>query len=59
MQLTGAVITSGSGGVCKIRTTVPVSIAGINAKSVAGTNGYVISFNTVKGKLYNIITVKN
>jgi alpha-L-fucosidase 2 len=57
-RLTGAVIRSGSGGICKIRTAIPVKITGVNAKSAADANGYVISFNTVKGKAYSIVAMK-
>ena len=58
-QLTGAVISSLSGGICKIRTATRVSVTGVNTIPVAGTNGYVISFNTVKGKRYTIVAMKN
>ncbi|MCW3089557.1 MAG: hypothetical protein JWP81_626 [Ferruginibacter sp.] len=58
-QLSGAVITSGSGGICKLRTAVEVRVPGIKAKSIADGNGYVISINTVKGNAYKIITIKN
>ena len=51
-KLTHAAITSLSGGICRIRTSVPLKIAGINAKSVANDHGYTISFNTEKGKKY-------
>ena len=57
-RLTGAVISSGSGGICKIRTAMPVAVTGVLAKSVADANGYVISFNSVKGKAYSIVPVK-
>ncbi|MEO8763534.1 MAG: glycoside hydrolase family 95 protein [Ginsengibacter sp.] len=57
-RLTGAVIRSGSGGICKIRTAIPVSVTGIAAKSVRGENGYTISFNTVKGKAYSMEGLK-
>ncbi len=57
-RLTGAVISSGSGGICKIRTAMPVTVTGVVAKSVADANGYVISFNSVKAKAYSIVPVK-
>ncbi|MEO8406350.1 MAG: glycoside hydrolase family 95-like protein, partial [Chitinophagaceae bacterium] len=47
-----ASIKSLAGGICKIRTTVPVQVKGITGKSVADANGYTITFNTVKGKEY-------
>jgi alpha-L-fucosidase 2 len=57
-QLVKAIITSLAGGVCKIRTPVPVKIEGVIAKSVPHNNGYVITFNTQKGKMYLISTLK-
>jgi alpha-L-fucosidase 2 len=55
-RLTNAAITSLSGGICRIRTSVPVKIAGINATSVADDHGYTISFNTERGKKYLLQT---
>ena len=57
-RLTGAVITSASGGICKLRTAMPVSVSGINVKSVKDVNGYITSFNTLKGKAYSIVPAK-
>lgn len=57
-RLTGAVISSGSGGICKIRTAMPVTVTGVVAKSVADATGYVISFNSVKGKAYSVVPVR-
>ncbi|MEI9911599.1 MAG: glycoside hydrolase family 95 protein [Bacteroidota bacterium] len=51
-QLVQASIISVAGGICKIRTSIPVEIDGVNAKSVSDNNGYVITFNTKKGKAY-------
>jgi alpha-L-fucosidase 2 len=56
--LTNAVITSLAGGICIIRTGIPVSVKGVVvAKSVADVNGYVTTFNTVKGKVYSIVPI--
>jgi alpha-L-fucosidase 2 len=57
-RLTTAVINSLGGGICTIRTAMPVSIKGVTAKSVADANGYVTSFNTEKGKVYTILAMK-
>ncbi|MEO7765899.1 MAG: glycoside hydrolase family 95-like protein, partial [Ferruginibacter sp.] len=57
-RLTGAVITSGSGGICKLRTSLPVKIAGVTTQSVKDDNGYVLSFNTVKGTNYVVTAIK-
>ncbi|MEP7109586.1 MAG: glycoside hydrolase family 95 protein [Ferruginibacter sp.] len=57
-RLTGAVISSGSGGICTIRTPIPVNVLGVGTKSVGDVNGYVISFSTVKGKKYIIVPEK-
>lgn len=53
-QFAGAEIISLSGGICKIRTAVPVKIAESAVKSVVSGNGYVTSINTQKGKVYKI-----
>ncbi|MEJ7586759.1 MAG: glycoside hydrolase family 95-like protein [Ferruginibacter sp.] len=58
LRLSGAVIRSGSGGICKVRTALPVRVTGSIAKSVKDAIGYVTSFNTVKGKSYWLIPVK-
>jgi len=57
-RLSGAVITSVTGGICKVRTSVPVTALGMNVRSVADANGYVTSFSTVKGKAYSVVPVK-
>jgi len=54
-HLTNAVITSNAGGICKIRTAMQVSIAGVKEKPIADVNGYVLSFNTGAGKSYNVV----
>jgi len=56
--LTDATIKSLSGGVCKIRTAMPVKIENATATSLADANGYVISVNTEKGKSYHIVALK-
>lgn len=55
--LTGAVISSMAGGICKIRTAIPITIKGVTAMPIADTNGYVLSFNTEKGKVYSIVPI--
>ena len=37
-QLTSAVISSGAGRICIIRTATPVRINGVNAQSIAASN---------------------
>lgn len=51
-RLTNAVITSNVGGVCKVRTSVPVTIRSLNMKSKKYDHGYVLTFNTKKGQRY-------
>ena len=53
-RLTKAAITSFAGGLCRIRTNIPVRIEGVTAKPVPGNNGYVLTFNTKKGVTYMI-----
>jgi len=43
-----------SGGLCRIRSAVPLKLQGSNAKAVATANGYLIDFNTEKGKSYEL-----
>ena len=57
-HLARAVIKSISGGICKIRTSVPILVNGINAKSIKDVNGYLTSFNSAKGKSYTLNPVK-
>ncbi|RKR85115.1 alpha-L-fucosidase 2 [Mucilaginibacter gracilis] len=54
-KIVTASIYSGSGGLCRLRTTAPISITGINAKTVKTKYGYVTSFATKKGMKYNIV----
>jgi alpha-L-fucosidase 2 len=84
-KLTKAMVYSGSGGNCRIRTQIPVKVAEVRAQSASGANsnplnpapeqplyqkneqaklvdlpvipGYVIDFNTQKGKRYTIVPV--
>jgi alpha-L-fucosidase 2 len=51
-QLTTATITSNVGGMCKVRTAVPVTIKSLNIKSKKDDHGYVLSFNSKKGQRY-------
>jgi alpha-L-fucosidase 2 len=53
-QLANATIQSKNGGMCKIRTSVPVKVAGVSVKSVLTKNGFVLSFTTQKGKTYQV-----
>ena len=53
-RLTKANITSLAGGICSIRTTIPVRIEGIIVKPVRDNNGYTLVFNTQKGKTYKV-----
>jgi alpha-L-fucosidase 2 len=53
-HLTSATIKSVIGGVCKIRTLAPIKVAGIAIRSKKSTIGYVTSFQSVKGKTYQI-----
>jgi len=53
-RLTSAAILSLAGSPCTVRTPVPVTIIGNQVKSVKDTNGYIITFNTVKGKTYTL-----
>lgn len=56
-QFTNAAITSLNGGKCVIRTPVPVMVKGMPVKSVKDGNGYLLSFNTVKGRIYQLMAM--
>ncbi len=53
-QLMSSTIKSEIGGLCKLRTNVPVKITGVRAKSLKSSTGYVTKFNSVKGKTYTV-----
>ena len=57
-QLSSAVIKSLNGNVCKLRTAVPVKIAGVQATSEKTDHGYATSFPTQKGKVYQVSVIK-
>jgi len=52
-KLTTAAVISKMGGPCKIRTSNPVLIKELNIRSKKDKDGYVISFNSQKGKSYH------
>jgi len=56
-RLAHAQISAGSGGVCKIRTTVPVRLQGTDTISVKDNNGYSIRFPATKGKKYSLVVL--
>lgn len=57
-KITTASILAVAGGKCIIRSNEPLKIAGMQVSSKKTTNGYVTSFNTVKGMKYNITGAK-
>ncbi|MEO6582736.1 MAG: glycoside hydrolase family 95-like protein, partial [Ferruginibacter sp.] len=57
-KLSAATIKSLMGGMCKVRTKVPVKITGVNAISKLGQDYYITSFLTQKGKVYEIVAIK-
>ncbi len=57
-RLTGAVIKALSGGICKIRSSIPITIKGVAAKSLPDARGFVTSFETRKGTTYVITNFK-
>ena len=52
--LEAARILSRNGGRCVIRTAVPVEVVGVKSRSRRSTTGYVLGFDTVKGKRYQV-----
>ncbi|MEJ7681462.1 MAG: glycoside hydrolase family 95-like protein [Segetibacter sp.] len=55
--LTTASVKSFNGGTCKVRANVPMSVANIKATSQKTANGYLISFETQKGKVYQLSAI--
>ena len=55
--LADATVLSRIGGVCSIRTSVPVKVVGTNIKSTPSSIGNVLSFVSEKGKSYKIKTL--
>ena len=54
--LFNATIKSINGNKCVIRTAVPVMIKNVNIQPVKDEYGYLLSFNTVKGQVYQLVT---
>ncbi|MBB4107561.1 glycoside hydrolase family 95 protein [Pedobacter zeae] len=53
-KLKSALIKSGNGGNCVIRTSNQVQVEGVKTKVVKSANGYLTTFLTSKGKIYKI-----
>jgi alpha-L-fucosidase 2 len=57
-QLTTATITSLQGGICRIRTQVPVAVKGATIKNIKTTEGYyLIEFKTNKNQRYELTKI--
>ncbi|MCY7352382.1 MAG: glycoside hydrolase family 95 protein [Cytophagaceae bacterium] len=54
-QLTNAVVYSSIGGLCQLRTAKPARIAGRTDKAIAAQGGYVLKFQTEKGRKYEVV----
>ena len=57
-KLSSATIRSLNGNTCILRTAVPVSVKGIQVVSQQTNSGYTTTFDTQKGKLYEISAAK-
>lgn len=53
-QMETARIVARQGGRCVIRTAVPVTVAGVAARSERSELGYTLRFDTVKGETYQL-----
>lgn len=53
-KLLSARIKSTAGNTCVLRTSAPVQVEGVNAKSIADHGGYLTSFATTANKIYVI-----
>ncbi len=56
-KLISAVILSNIGGHCQVRTSWPIAVKNTAVKSTKSTIGYVLSFESVKGKQYDVIAL--
>ena len=54
-----AYVLSGAGERCVLRTSVPVKVAKVSARSVRDGNYYITSFKTKKGESYEIIALSS
>jgi alpha-L-fucosidase 2 len=55
-RLIGGKIVSLAGGECILHTDVPVSLKGTKIESKKEVDGYVMIFDTVKGKAYQVLS---
>ncbi len=53
-KLATAAITSLNGAICNVRTLQPVFVKSLNLHSTKSAIGYTLSFNTEKGKTYEL-----
>ena len=53
-QLNSALIVSNSGGKCKVRTALPVTIRSLKIKSEKDAHGYVLTIDTKEGQRYQL-----
>ena len=53
-KLTSVSITSGDGGMCKVRTNAPVKVTGVKVTSQKSGDYYLTSFKTQKGRVYKL-----
>ncbi|MEI6277494.1 MAG: glycoside hydrolase family 95 protein [Prolixibacteraceae bacterium] len=55
-QLSEAAVKSLCGGLCKVQTNIPVHIEGSSVSSKKTEDGYLLSFSSVKGENYHLVT---
>jgi alpha-L-fucosidase 2 len=53
-QLRSARISARQGGRCVLRTAAPIVVAGVKARSKRSGIGYVLAFDSVKGRRYSL-----
>lgn len=57
-NLVSSSVKSLSGGICKVKTKVPMKVSGSQVKPQRTAQGYLVEFNTEKGKIYRLSPVK-
>ena len=57
-KITNATVKSLNGEACAVRTATPIKVLGISAKSIKTDHGYTTTFQTQKGRVYQLKSTK-
>ena len=56
-RLNKAKIVARNGGLCTVRAASPIVVKSLNVKSEKSSIGYVLRFNSIKGKSYEVVAL--